>query len=264
MIDTHTHIYYAPEEEARDMLKRAADAGVEHLIFPNVDLDSIPKMENLRAQYGPGRISLAMGLHPTEVRPDTMDNALAVIEEKLRSDTEDYVAVGEVGMDLYWDKTYEKEQTEAFEKQCALAAELGLPLIIHCREALSPTLEVLKNFPNLEVDFHSFGGSAEDVRAIRAIMPEAYFGINGIVTFKNSGLADVLPEIGVDKILLETDSPYLAPVPKRGKRNESSYLPFIGNRIAEALGISPAEVDRKTTANAQRIFRRMQYLTSNN
>lgn len=263
MIDTHTHIYYAPLEEGCAMVERAREAGVEHLVFPNVDLDSITQMEALQAKYGPERISLAMGLHPTEVKPETMQHALELVTGLLTQNPERYVAVGEVGMDLYWDKTYEKEQAEALEKQCSLARDLGLPVIIHCREALPQTLEVLRNFSGLPVVFHSFGGTVEDVRAIRRVLPEAYFGINGIVTFKNSGLAEVPPEIGVDKLLLETDSPYLAPVPKRGKKNESSYLPYILERVAHALGISPKEADLRTTANARRLFSRLPQESSN-
>lgn len=254
LIDTHTHLYdEAFGADGREAaVRRAIEAGVEKMIFPNVDLGTIAPLKSLAAQF-PGQVSMAMGLHPTEVKPESLDSDLDIIFRELKSGA-GYVAVGEVGMDLYWSKEHEQAQAEAFDRQCAMAVELGLPVIIHCREALGQTLEVLGSHRDARVVFHSFGGTVEDVQTIRKLMPEAYFGINGIVTFKNSGLREVLPEIGIEKILLETDSPYLAPVPKRGRRNESAYLPYIATTVGDALSLTAAQVSESTGENARLFF----------
>ncbi len=255
LIDTHTHLYlpeFCGEDPAggSSAVRRAINAGVGHLIFPNVDLSTIAPMQALAREF-PGRISCANGLHPTEVNASWRD----VLQQIL--DAEDtalpVVAIGEVGIDLYWDKTFREEQMQAFSRQCRIAVERRLPLIIHCREGLDEVLEVLSDFPRLPAVFHSFGGTHEDVRRIRRL-GDYYFGINGIVTFKNSRLREVLPEIGLDRILLETDSPYLAPVPFRGKRNESAYLPHICAHIAQSMEVTPEAVAAATTAGAARLF----------
>ncbi|MDE6311881.1 MAG: TatD family hydrolase [Muribaculaceae bacterium] len=253
LTDTHTHLYdsaFANEgtNGPADAVRRALNAGVDRLVFPNVDLTTIEPMKRLAAQF-PQNITMAIGLHPTEVNPESLEDDIERIQKELSGET-NYVAVGEVGMDLYWSKEYEDAQKQAFDRQCTMAENAGLPVIIHCREALEQTLEVLKSHPNARVVFHSFGGSVEDVRKIRALIPDAYFGINGIVTFKNSGLREVLPEIGINRILLETDSPYLAPVPKRGKRNESAYLKYIAECVAGALELTCEEVADRTSKNA--------------
>lgn len=254
LIDTHTHLYlenFNPDGGGHEAVLRALAAGVGHMIFPNVDLSTIEPMEALADSF-PAAVSCAMGLHPTEVGADWQET-LAKIEEKFSRGTRRYVAVGEVGIDLYWDTTFRAEQMLAFERQCRLAAEYGLPVIIHCREGLAETLEVLRAVAPVQAVFHSFGGTVEDVEAIRAV-GDFYFGINGIVTFKNSGLREVLPVIGLDRLLLETDSPYLAPVPKRGRRNESAYLPYICAFIAQAMGRSAETIAAATTTNARRLF----------
>lgn len=254
MIDTHTHLYlpeFDTDGGGSAAVGRALAAGVSQMIFPNVDASSVGPLEALAAQY-PGQIFRAMGLHPTEVGPG-WENALDDIMSRITPDA-GYVAVGEVGIDLYWDRTYRAEQIEVFDRQAAKAAEMGLPLIIHCREGLAETLEVLGRHPGVPAVFHSFGGTADDVAAIRSL-GDYYFGINGIVTFKNSRLREVLPIIGPDRLLLETDSPYLAPVPKRGRRNESAFMPYIAAFVADTLGLSVADIDRITTANARRLFR---------
>ena len=254
MIDTHTHLYL-PEFETDDhgaaAVRRALDIGVEHMVFPNVDLTTIEPMEALAARF-PGRISCAMGLHPTEVG-DQWPDTLGKVFEKL-GDGKRYVAVGEIGIDLYWDATYRDWQMQVFGLQVEKAAQLGLPVIIHCREGLDETLEVLQDYKDVPAVFHSFGGTAEDVERIRQ-EGDYYFGINGIVTFKNSKLREVLPAIGLDRILLETDSPYLAPVPNRGKRNESAFLPHIAAHIAQSLSFPLPEVDAITTRNAKTLFK---------
>ncbi len=253
MIDTHTHLYL-PEFEndgGHQAVQRAIDIGVEKMIFPNVDLSTITPMEHIAGLF-PENIHCAMGLHPTEIDTNWKQN-LQIIFDRFNSESR-YVAVGEVGIDLYWDTTYRKQQLEAFEMQVAKAVELDLPVIIHCREGLSETLSVMRNFKDARAVYHSFGGSIDDVHTIRNV-GDYYFGINGIVTFKNSQLRDVLPEIGIDRILLETDSPYLAPVPKRGKRNESAFLPYICAHVAQSLNLISAQVDKATTDNAKTLFR---------
>lgn len=251
LFDTHTHLYL-PEFDCdrRDVMDRAVSAGVGRMLFPNVDLGTIAPMKSLRSEY-PDVTLMAMGLHPTEIRERWRDD-LAVIQDEL--DRDDYVAVGEIGIDLYWDKTYRKEQMEALACQLDWAVSRQMPVIIHCREGLTETLDVLADFGGkVRGVFHSFGGTVADVEQIRRY-GDFYFGINGIVTFKNSGLKDVLPEIGVSRILLETDAPYLAPVPYRGKRNESAYIVNTAQAVALSLSTEVDEVADITTKNAENLF----------
>lgn len=258
MIDTHTHLYL-PEFSQEDSngcvaaVDRAVQAGVSHMIFPNVDLSTIEPMLHLHGER-PEVTSMAMGFHPTEVNEGWSDSLAETFERA--GDWSGFVAVGEIGVDLYWDKKYESQQMQAFEQQVGWADKLGLPVIVHCREALPQTLEVMSEFPDVKAVMHSFGGTAADVEAIRKV-GDYYFGINGIVTFKNSRLRDVLSVIGAGRILLETDSPYLAPVPYRGKRNESSYIPAINAHIAASMGIDSDDMDRITSDNARSLFTRI-------
>jgi len=256
MIDTHTHLYL-PEFDAdghgAEAVRRAMTVGVEQMIFPNVDLSTIEPMETLAARF-PGQISCAIGLHPTEIGDNWHEDLQRVFDHL--GNGSHYVAVGEVGIDLYWDSTFKEAQMQAFAIQAAKAQELELPLIIHCRNGLDEVLEVLAGYRSVAAVFHSFGGDASDIKRIREL-GDYYFGINGIVTFKNSRLREVLPKIGLDRILLETDSPYLAPVPNRGKRNESAYLPHIAAHIAQHLGLTTTEVAEATTKNARQLFRRL-------
>ncbi len=257
LIDTHTHLYLTEFSEdsatvtGDSVVRRALDAGVDHLVFPNVDLSTVEPMLAL-AEAFPGCTSMAMGLHPTEVGEnyeDALSKIMAILTEQRRR----FVAVGEIGIDLYWDKTYRAEQIAVFEKQCQAAIDLDLPIIIHCREGLDETLQVVSQFPTLRGVFHSFGGTVDDVARIREI-GDYYFGVNGIVTFKNSKLRDVLPTIGLNRILLETDSPYLAPVPYRGKRNESAYIVSTAHCVADALGVPYDVVAEQTSGNARNLF----------
>lgn len=251
MIDTHTHIYLEEFDDDRDeVMARSKESGVSHLIFPNVDLSTIEPMYALHHKY-PAYTSMAMGFHPTEVREDYR-NALAVVESHL--DDERFVAIGEVGIDLYWDTTFRSEQKIVLAEQVQWAIDRSLPLIIHCREGLDDVLDVFSRFSELPpMVFHSFTGSIDDIRRIRRF-GDFYFGINGIVTFKKSAVPSILPEIGISRILLETDSPYLAPVPNRGKRNESSNIPHICRCIASHLSLSCDEVSQLTDDNARRLF----------
>lgn len=252
MIDTHTHIYLEEFDEDRDaVVARALESGVSHLILPNVDLTTIEPMHKLHERY-PKCTSMAMGFHPTEVNGD-YKKALSVVERHFAE--REYVAVGEIGIDLYWDKTYRDEQKHVLDTQLHWAAEMGLPVILHCREGLDTILEVFDEYSG-ELPrgvFHSFTGTVEDVRRIRCY-GDFYFGINGIVTFKKSQIPAVLPEIGLNRILLETDSPYLAPVPNRGKRNESANIPYICRCVASYLDENEGIVSKKTDENAMELF----------
>lgn len=254
LIDTHTHLYmpdYAPDETP-DAVTRALQAGVVHMILPGVDVAAIEPMRALHARY-PRVTSMCMGLHPTEVKESWRDDLAAILAE-LEAHPSDYVAVGEIGMDLYWDKTFREQQMQVLEAQLNVAVERRLPINIHCREGLDEFLEVLDG---LEVKpagaFHSFGGDARDVERIRN-RGDYYFGINGIVTFKNSSLRHTLHDITPSRILLETDAPFLAPVPLRGKRNESAYMVHTAAFAANELGIPLEQFADITTANARQLF----------
>lgn len=252
MIDTHTHIYledFAGEQD--EVVRRAKDSGVSSLILPNVDLSTVPALLATVAMY-PDYCRAAMGLHPTSVDAGYRE-ALAETERLLSEG--DYCAVGEIGIDLYWDKTYLREQQDAFAVQTRWAMARRLPVIIHCREAFNEITEVLRSVSDAALCgvFHSFTGTAGQVREARSIA-DFYFGINGIVTFKNARLEDMVREVGIDRLLLETDAPYLAPVPYRGKRNEPSYLPEIAKRIAAILDLTTDEVVARTTNNAMQLF----------
>ncbi|MGM9802881.1 MAG: TatD family hydrolase [Muribaculaceae bacterium] len=252
MIDTHTHIYLEEFDADRsEVVQRALSSGVRHMVLPNVDLTTIEPMHRLHEQFAQCT-SMAMGLHPTEVNGNFATD-LKQIEHWLGINR--YVAVGEVGIDLYWDKTYWREQLQVLDIQMHWARQLGLPVIIHCREGLEQVLQVIDGFTGeLPVMvFHSFTGSADDVAEIRR-RGDFYFGINGIVTFKKSTIPQLLPLIGLNRLLLETDSPYLAPVPNRGKRNESANIPHIAACIAAHLGIDVEQVSQATDANAHSVF----------
>lgn len=256
LIDTHTHLYL-PEftENNADggaaAVDRAIEAGVAKMIFPNVDLTSVEPMKALHARR-PDSTFMAMGFHPTEVNEEWRDS-LARIRE-IADGWSEYVAVGEIGIDLYWDKTYEEQQMQALECQMQWAAEQDLPVIIHCREGLPQTLEVLQAFPNARGVMHSFGGTPQDVDSVRKVV-DFYFGINGIVTFKNSKLRDSLSAIGQERLLLETDSPYLAPVPHRGKRNESAFITHTAHHVAECMGLDYESIGKITSENAETLFK---------
>lgn len=254
MTDTHTHLYmeaYSGEESAA--VERALQAGVSHLLLPGVDLTSIEPIRRLHSLY-PEQTSMGIGLHPTEVDENWREAVAGMVAVLDREG--DYSAIGEVGMDLYHDRSNEQAQREAFAAQLHIAAGRGLPVLIHCREALHETLDVLRAVKEDRgglplMVFHSFTGTIDDVRAIREVC-DPYFGINGVVTFKNAPkLREALPEIGAERIVLETDAPYLAPVPHRGTRNESSYIPLILNCIASTLDMPASELERITDNNAR-------------
>ncbi len=253
MTDTHTHLYmdaFAGEESAA--VERAIAAGVTGMVFPGVSPESHEAMMALHERF-PENTKVALGLHPTELGED-YDTTLDIMERELEKGV--FSAIGEVGIDLHWDASNVDAQKKAFARQLEWAKCHNLPVIIHCREGVDETLEVIKgageNLPPLI--FHSFTSGLEDVRKIREVC-DPYFGINGVVTFKNAReLREALPEIGIERIVLETDAPYLAPVPHRGSRNESSYIPLIRDKVAETLGISPEETETITDRNADYLF----------
>ena len=253
MIDTHTHVYAEQFDADREqVVQRALEAGVTHIILPNENLTSVPRLRAMQQQWH-GYVSVALGLHPEDVKADFAD-VLADMRPML--DQAPCVAVGEIGIDLYWDTTYREQQVEALDRQLHWCKELDLPFIIHCREALDEILWVLDNFGEALPAgvFHCFTGSIADVERVRR-HGDFYFGVNGVVTFKKSPVPELLPVIGLDRVLLETDAPYLSPVPYRGKRNEPAYLAAVCNCVAQHLGTTQAEVDRVTTANAAALFR---------
>lgn len=258
MTDTHTHLYL-PEfsEDGHEAVVRARAAGVGMLVLPCVDISSVDGMLALNARC-PDCTRLAFALHPTEVGEDWKEEMSAIMEN---ISCPACVAVGETGIDLYWDATCRERQMEAFAAHLDIAGEHSLPVIIHCRQALDETLEVIGDHIGrhggcgMPLVFHSFTGSPADVERIRSVC-DPWFGINGVVTFRNAGeLSLAVPSIGVGRILLETDSPYLAPVPRRGRRNESSYLPYIRDKVASLLGITPEEAEAATDRNASAVFR---------
>ena len=252
MIDTHTHLYF-PEygSDIENLVAKSLDSGVSHFILPNVDEESIPQINDFHDKY-PDITSMAIGLHPTEVKYD-WQTVVDRIEKELG--TGKYKAVGEIGMDLYWDKEFIELQKEAFERQLTLADKHHLPVIIHSRDALEETMEIIEKVkPSVTLIFHSFTGKKEDVARIRKSC-DPYFGINGVVTYKNApDLREAIPLIGLDRVMLETDAPFLTPVPHRGKRNDSSYLCYIRDKIAEILNIASEEVEKVTDKNAIDIF----------
>ena len=253
LVDTHTHLYLPEFEDPAGAVDRAVEAGVEMMILPNVDAATVDPLVALHTSR-PEVTRTAIGLHPTEVDDRPVEEQLRFVTDQIDS-FPGLVAIGEVGIDLYWDKSRRLRQMDIFDAQLDLALERRLPVIIHCREGLAEVLQILDSrHQNPQLLFHSFGGTKDDVEAIRE-RTDAYFGINGIVTFKNSRLREVLPAIGLERMVLETDSPYLAPVPKRGRRNESAYIIHTAGHIADSLDISPEELADATTANARRFFR---------
>ncbi|MBR7012671.1 MAG: TatD family hydrolase [Muribaculaceae bacterium] len=252
MIDSHSHIYCDAFDEDREaVIERAREAGVRHIILPNENLASVPRLAAMHERY-PDYVSMTLGLHPEDVHDDYLD-----VLDQMRPMLDEYpvVAIGEIGIDLYWDKTWREQQSHALDIQLHWCHERDLPFIIHCRDGLDDILQVIDHLdcPVPRGVFHSFTGTPDDMKRIRE-RGDFYFGVNGIVTFKKSTVPELLPVIGLDRLLLETDSPYLSPVPNRGKRNESSNIPHINNFIAKALDVTPTEVSEATDRNVSALF----------
>lgn len=252
-IDTHTHLYLDKFSEDRDaVIQRALDNNIKRMYLPNIDQSSIDDMLALEEEY-PEHCFAMMGLHPCSVGPDHRKQ-LAIVEEWLGR--RPFKAVGEIGMDLYWDKTYRSEQEDAFRIQAGWAMDRGLPIVIHSRETIDMLIDLMREIDDdrLFGIFHCFTGTAAQAKAI--IDLGFVLGIGGIATFKNTGLDQTLANVPLNKLVLETDSPYLAPVPFRGKRNESSYLIKVAEKLAAIYGLGLDEVARITTDNAKKIFER--------
>ena len=253
MIDTHTHLYSTEFNEDRDeMIQRAIQAGVKEFYLPAIDSETHEAMLNLEAQY-PQQMHAMMGLHPCSVQPESWEKELALVKSYL--DQRAFCAIGEIGIDLYWDKSTLDIQVKAFETQIDWAIEMDLPIVIHTRESFEETFEVLerKKHPKLRGIFHCFSGNLE--QAQHAIDLNFILGIGGVVTFKNGKIDQFLNQIPLDKIVLETDSPYLAPVPNRGKRNESAYVSLVAGKLVDLYGVGFEEIDRITTENAKALFK---------
>ena len=252
LIDTHTHLYLNQfKEDIDDVVASAKEIGVKKFIFPAIDSSHFESMHNLKNKY-PEEIYLMSGLHPTDVRENFKDE-LNFVENTLK--TYDYVAIGEIGIDLYWDKSFLKQQKKAFTFQIRLAIKYDLPIVIHCREAFDQIFEILdkENCDKLRGVFHCFTGTMEEAQ--RVIDLGFVLGIGGVVTFKNGGIDKFLHKIDLKNIVLETDSPYLAPVPFRGKRNESSYIIYVLEKLSEIYGISKEKIAEITSKNAEKVFR---------
>ena len=251
-IDTHSHLYLGEFDGDRDdVVKRALANGIKRILLPNIDSGSISGMMQMCQSY-PGICSPMIGLHPGSVK-ENFAGELKIIENWIEH--EEFIAIGEIGIDLYWDKNYKEQQTEVFEKQIQWAKQKKFPVVIHARESFTEIFTVLdRNMDeNLSGVFHSFTGNEEQVKIISEY--GFYFGINGIITFKNSDLAKTVERIPVEKILLETDSPYLSPAPKRGKRNESSFLIYIAERLAQIYDLPVDQLSQITTGNAEKLFK---------
>jgi len=251
-IDTHAHVFSEEFKVDRaDIIGRALDAGVKRIYMPNIDHTSIDTMLELEEKYG-GICFSMMGLHPTSVKKD-FEKELYIVENWLFK--RKFAAVGEMGTDLYWDKSFWEQQQEAFKIQIGWAKKLKLPVVIHCRESIDETIALLEPMlgDGLTGVFHCFTGTLEQARKITSM--GFYMGLGGVATFKNGGIDKVIPDLELDNLVLETDSPYLAPVPNRGKRNEPSYIPIIAEKIMGLKKISKEEFQAITTRNAQRLFK---------
>jgi TatD DNase family protein len=251
-IDTHAHIYSAKFDDDRDqVIQDILESGVSRVYMPNVDVESIDSMFACEEKY-PGVCIPMMGLHPCDVKAD-FESQLKVMAKWLEK--RPFAAIGEIGLDLYWDKTFFEQQKAALQIQINWAKNKNLPIVLHCRESMDETIDIVRSNQDgsLRGIFHCFNGNLSQAKAI--IEMGFLLGIGGVATYKNGGLDKVIPEIGLDHLVLETDAPYLAPVPFRGKRNSPAYIPFIAEKIGDYLQLSKEEVGNKTTENALNLFK---------
>ncbi|NGZ14058.1 TatD family hydrolase [Vibrio aestuarianus] len=251
MIDTHAHIYAAEFDHDRDeVVQRAKAQGIEKILLPNINLDSIQPMLATEAAY-PDICHSMMGLHPCYV-DENVEQTLTVIESWF--DKHPFIAVGEIGIDLYWDKTFKAQQEKAFITQLNWAKERDLPVVIHTRDSINETLQLLakEQDGSLTGVFHCFGGSIEEAKAINDL--GFHLGLGGVSTFKNGGMDVVIPQLNLQWVILETDCPYLAPVPHRGKRNEPAYTQLVAQRVAQLTDRSLDEIQTITNLNANSLF----------
>ena len=251
-VDTHTHLFVdAFDEDRSEIVQKAINSGVEKMLLPNIDIDTIDAMNELAKSF-PNNCFAMMGLHPGSIKEDWKER-LDIIRKHLFDG--DYVAVGEIGMDLYWDKTFIKEQAEAFRIQVEWAKELKLPIVIHAREAFEPIFEILDeiNDDTLTGVFHCFTGTIEQANHVLSY-GGFKLGIGGVLTYKKAELDKVLEQVDLKHLILETDSPYLPPVPFRGKRNESSYILHIAEKLTEVYDVPLSKIEEMTTASARELF----------
>ena len=252
LVDTHTHVYFDEfDADLPETIHRALEAGVVACCLPGTDIETLPRLLAVCDRY-PGQCFPMIGLHPTNVGPGYSKD-LAILRAEL--DKRSYIAVGEIGIDLYWDKTYLREQTEAFEEQLRWSIEKDLPVDIHTREAFP---QVFESLHKIGIDkfrgvFHSFGGNREELEEVLRY-PDFLIGINGVVTYKNGRIRDFLTLAPLDRIVLETDAPYLSPVPHRGKRNEPAFVTEIAQKLAEVYGVPVETIAEKTTQNVWRLW----------
>lgn len=252
IIDTHSHIYEEDfDNDIESVIEKARLIGVEKILLPNVDEDSIVRLHSLSDKY-PGYCLPMMGLHPTSVTKDWQVQLNKIAQQ---FEENKYIAVGEIGLDLYWDKTYEVEQKLAFKEQLKWSIDYNYPVSIHSRNATKDVFKCIKSVgaDNVRGVFHSFSGNTDDLRNIFKL-GDFMIGINGIITFKNASLTSVLEETDLSHIVIETDAPYLAPTPYRGKRNEPSYTLLVIEKLADIYNTTPERVAEITTKNAQRMF----------
>ncbi|MDL2228301.1 TatD family hydrolase [Bacteroidales bacterium OttesenSCG-928-K03] len=251
--DTHSHIFIEDFDDDRaEMIKNIVDAGIIKMILPNIDKDSIHQLKSTLCDY-PEYCFGAMGLHPTSVKEDYKEQ-LQAIEEELFLNKDKYIAIGEIGLDLYWEKTYFEQQVEVLRKQFDWALELKLPIIIHSRKSEDHIINIIrdKKYSDLRGVFHCWPGSKEQTK--RVLDLGFYLGIGGVVTYKNSSLPELLQDVNIESILLETDSPYLSPVPFRGKRNDSRNILLIAEKVSETKGVSMEHLSEVTNANVKKLF----------
>lgn len=252
LTDTHTHLYSKEfDKDRKEVIQKAIDLNVSRFFIPAIDSSHTQSMYDLEKEF-PDNIFLMMGLHPTSVK-ENFEEELAHVEDQFAQ--RKFYAVGETGIDLFWDKSFLKQQQESFKRQIQLAKKYDLPVVIHCRDAFDEIFEVLETEKGNDLFgiFHCFTGNRE--QADKALSYNMKLGIGGVVTFKNGGIDKFLGEIPIEQIVLETDSPYLAPVPYRGKRNESSYIEIIAKKVAEIYAIDLNEVASITTQNSRDIFK---------
>ncbi len=253
LIDTHAHIYSEEFDDDRaEMMARAEEAGVVHTIMPSISREEYPRLIATLREF-PSCVSAALGLHPAYVKNDYREQLQFIEEQAL---VEDWVAIGEVGLDYYWSTDFKMEQQDALRHQLRLAQRLDLPVIIHVRNAFEDLRQILleEEFAGLRGVIHSFTGTEEELQSVLSL--EGFMiAINGVVTFKNASLREYITQIPLDRLLVETDAPYLAPVPKRGKRNEPTYVAHTASYLADLWQLSPEELAKITTDNAKRLFR---------
>ncbi|MBL7926797.1 MAG: TatD family hydrolase [Bacteroidia bacterium] len=251
--DTHIHLYDTGFDDMRhQLITEALNAGVQYFVLPNVDSKTIEPLESLCQKY-PNNCFAMMGLHPCHVQKDYIEE-LKIVYNRFHNQTTKIYAVGEIGLDLYWDNTYFTEQQEAFKLQCQWANDLRLPVSIHARNATQEAIDLINELqlPNLTGVFHCFSGNA--IQAQQIIDKGFYLGIGGVLTFKKSGLDEIVSGIDIKHLLLETDAPYLAPVPHRGKRNDPAFILFVAKKLAELKNVTLQNVASVTTQNAINLF----------